>query len=217
VSAIVMPETDALHTCVVDFLSPMLRNPELGQSAATQAIAGYAPSHGGDLIDAAQIIGLGLAVLDDLRCAVTDAQDLDQTIKLRANASTLARTADQAKTRLKSDRAGRAAQENASLWDELPPAPQVAPAPTNAPPATHPARASEWATAMTELAAEYQAKLPTLDPANQNHHTARINALNQAAATIRQTDPGGLRSTLLSSTAFFQPPAISISPKQRRH
>jgi uncharacterized protein YoaH (UPF0181 family) len=59
-----------------------------------------------------------------------------------------------------------------------------------------------WAEAMTDVAAEYQAALPSLSPADQQTHLARIGALSKIAATLSKGEAPSLKARLLGSTAI---------------
>jgi hypothetical protein len=59
-----------------------------------------------------------------------------------------------------------------------------------------------WASAMTDVAAEYTAELPHLSPAQRQTHLARIGALTEISTMLGQGEAPPLKSRLLGSTTL---------------
>ena len=93
-------------------------------------------------------------------------------------------------------------------------------------PPTKPDRQADlaWAAAMTDVAAEYQAELPSLPPAERRLHLARIAALSKTATTLTKGEAPSLKARLLNTTALpntpprsSQPPSITrLHPAKKR-
>ena len=74
-----------------------------------------------------------------------------------------------------------------------------------------------WASAMTNVAAEYSADLPLLAPEQRRLHLMRIGALSETAGVLSRGDVS-LRSRLLASTALPNRSLPSMSlPSTSRH
>ena len=211
-------------------LSPPVLNPAglaadeaLARRAAEQALAAYRPRHGGELLPIAQIVGFAVSALDNLRLAAAPAASVNRVLRLRGNAASLSRIAQRAAAGLEQQR--RSVPEPADapglVADPGPQAPvQPAPAhpePSPAPeamPTADPRTAGQpnpgfenpWAAAMTAVAAELTAALPGLPPSERRAQRIRIDALQQTARSLGQTN----RAQLLSTTTLGNPPESSM-------
>ena len=73
---------------------------------------------------------------------------------------------------------------------------------SNIPPATDRHIDLAWASAMTDVAAEYTAELPHLTPAQRQTHLARIGALSEISTMLGRGDAPPLKARLLGSTTL---------------
>ena len=186
----------AMPQIVLALLTPFLMTggaPEaLARQAATETIAGHtAPA---PLIAVAQSTAFALTAIDTLRLSLPADLSLSMKLRLRGNANAL----------------------NRSSQRSQPPAEPAIAAPAADPAATiaaletaktlvkqaKPGADAAWAEAMTDVAAEYQAALPSLSPADQQTHLARIGALSKIAATLSKGEAPSLKARLLASTAI---------------
>ena len=88
-------------------------------------------------------------------------------------------------------------------------APATAPAAADLPSATPapapiatPAADREWASAMTDVAADYAAELDAMPPEQRGAHLARIGALTKVATLLGRGQAPPLKARLLASTAM---------------
>jgi hypothetical protein len=98
---------DVLIHLIVTFLTPMFLavaggDPRIARMAATEALYAYGTKNLADLIAIAQIIALGLAVLDSLGRSMADAVPDRLVLRLRGNATGLNRAAEQCRRTLRS-------------------------------------------------------------------------------------------------------------------
>jgi hypothetical protein len=101
--------TDILLELIYCVLTPLFMagcygDMDNGRLAAVETIASYRPATQADLIKIAQIIGFGLAALDDLRLSMHPDVGLAQKMRLRGQANALNRSAQQNATSLERSR-----------------------------------------------------------------------------------------------------------------
>ena len=159
-----------------------LLTPILPEAAARQAIAAYKSTGPDQLITIAQIVGFAVTALDNLRLSMPEDLSLSMKLRLRGNANALTRTSQRATAALDTQRRD----------------PEPAPP---AEPQNDRQRDLSWASAMTDVAAEFAAELPNLPPEQRAAHQSRINALSRTATALKRGDIP-LKSRLLGSTAL---------------
>ena len=230
---------------VLAMLTPLLTvgSPEDARLAARQAIAAYQTGEQANLVSISQIVGFAIASLDNLRLSAPPDLSLSMKLKLRGNANALSRTSlnvsaaaahppppaaaappDQPPPpaaepdRDDTGHQTAAIAELRKVRDQLRQAQAADPA---ADPAAEPLtprqRDLAWASAMTEVAAEYSTGLADLPPAQQRIELTRINALTRtagaltrAAGALTRGSPS-LKTRLLSATSLQSPPPAGPS------
>jgi hypothetical protein len=102
--------SDVLLESIVAFLAPSFvgstTDPGLARLAAIETFASYHARTQGELVSIAQIIGLGLAAMDNLRLAMLPDLSLAMKLRLRASANALNRSARQTLHALEGRRRG---------------------------------------------------------------------------------------------------------------
>jgi hypothetical protein len=102
--------SDVLLESIVAFLAPLFvgstTEPDLARLAAIETFASYQARTQAELVSIAQIIGLGLAAVDNLRLAMLPDLSLAMKLKLRASANALNRSARQTLHALEGRRRG---------------------------------------------------------------------------------------------------------------
>jgi hypothetical protein len=98
------PTEIVLHL-VITFLTPMFLtcadgNAEIARLAAGNAVNAYAARNPTDLLAIAQVIAFGLAILDSLNRSMADDLPIALVLRLRANAASLGRLAEQCRRTL---------------------------------------------------------------------------------------------------------------------
>ena len=97
-----------------------------------------------------------------------------------------------------------------TLRDQLRQAQAAEPTCPSAEPLTPRQRDLAWASAMTEVAAEYSTGLAGLPAAQQRIELTRINALTRTAGALTRASPS-LKTRLLSATSLQSPPPFGAS------
>jgi hypothetical protein len=202
--------TNPLLGFVLNLLTPFLiagglTDPALARQAAEQAIT-EAGNH--QLLTTTQIVAFALASLDNLRLSLPRDLSLSMKLKLRSNANALNRASQKATATLQTQRRDmpETSPETAKTRvRQAQPAPLTQPVdkPTKAP--TRPENRQTdlaWAAAMTDIATEYTAALPSLPPAQHPTHLARVGALSQIANLLETGQAPPLKARLLGSTAM---------------
>jgi hypothetical protein len=213
---------------ILAVLAPMLiggsiTDPTLARLAAQEAIGAYNAKNKEELMTVAQIAGLAIAALDNLRLSAAADMSVSLKLKLRGNTAALNR-AVQANTndlrRRRQDREAaeqdaRATTEALAALDEARAAGDAlasldqaransealdqSPAATPPKPATN--RAEAWAGAMTGVAVEFAANLDRLPPKQRRADVIRIGLLTEAAQQLRRTGDFS-KADLLTSTSL---------------
>ena len=206
---------------ILTILTPLLiagglTDPALARLTAQEAITAYTAANAEELMTIAQITGLAITALDNLRLSADAALSVSLKLKLRGNAAALnravqantndlrtlrrdreaaeqeARATRQALTALAEARTAGNTRPNTETRDQ----PQANPTPQ---PAT--TQAEAWANAMTNVATEFAANLNHLPPNQRRADIIRINLLAEAAQTLRQTATFS-KADLLSTTSL---------------
>jgi hypothetical protein len=197
----------AMPQIILALLTPFLMTggaPEaLARQAASETIAGRTAPE--TLLAVAQSTAFALTAIDTLRLSLPPDLSLSMKLRLRGNANALNRSSQRSQP----------PAETTPVGDPVP-APAEDPTATIAALETaktlvkqaKPGADAAWAEAMTDVAAEYQAALPSLSPADQQTHLARIGALSKIAATLSKGEAPSLKARLLGSTAIPIPPTI---------
>ena len=231
---------DQLLQVVVAFLAPLLTIGSVDDArlAARQAIAACTAAGQHSLVSIAQIVGLAMASLDNLRLAAAPDLSLPMKLKLRGNANALSRTSQNAAaipnnrgrpapTEAKPasdpppqasepdpDEAQRQARVIATLRDthaQVRQAQAAEPAEQPTEPLTQRQCDLSWASAMTEVANESSAGLAALPPEQRRIELMRINALTKIAGDLTRGDVP-LKSRLLGCTSLHGASPHGASP-----
>jgi hypothetical protein len=101
------PDTVFTHL-IIAFLTPMFLATTGGdatyaRAAATQTVNAYAARNPAELLPIAQVIALGLAMLSSLSLSMQDDLPVPLILRLRANAVSLSRAAEQGRRTLRTD------------------------------------------------------------------------------------------------------------------
>jgi hypothetical protein len=228
---------------ILSVLAPLLlagsiSDLRLARLAAMEAIATYTARSQEELMTIAQIAGLAIAALDNLRLSAAPELSVSLKLKLRGNAAALNRAArgntadlrmlrrdstassdeecarqaamqalDEARMAIRQAEAEPAASSPAPEPAAPDPMPErAAPSPT-AEPANGRRRTmwtGAWASAMTDVAAEFSRGLDRLPPTQRRAEIMRIGVLSETARRISQTGDQAAprKSDLLSSTSM---------------
>jgi hypothetical protein len=197
------------------FLPSTAGNVEHARIAAAASVNAYGARDPGDLIPIAQIIALGLAMLDSLDRSMEENLPVSLVLRLRGNAASLGRLAEQCRRALpttdtpshrtptidpETERRieektlaslARAEQRLAQVQAAPPPSPQPAPQPDT--------DKAIWAAAMTHVAREFTAELDILSPAERQDATNRAAILTCVADQLLSGQP--LPPTIFTRTA----------------
>jgi hypothetical protein len=193
---------------VVSLLVPFLMaggitDIDLARRAAAETIAAYKAGGQDQLVTIAQTVAFALASLDNLRLSMPDELSLSMKLKLRGNANALNRSSRDATTTLDSQRRDTQAEPDPTeLLAALEDAKTVVQQAQTTPLATDREIDLSWASAMTDIAAEFSAELPNLQPAQRRTHLARIGALSEIARTLGRGDAPPLKARLLGGTSL---------------
>jgi hypothetical protein len=200
---------DILMHLIIAFLAPMFLTASGGdirfaRMAALETVNAYRARNQIDLMAIAQIIACSLSALGSLSLAMADDISLSMTLRLRGNAVALNRAIEQNRRALAQtpephpedqaeyearvaaevaaaqqlSRTRNAAEDQQTTETPPPPAPAITPI---APKLTDRQWQAKWATAMTEVAAEYTAGLKFLPPTERWQATRRAAALSSTA------------------------------------
>jgi hypothetical protein len=192
--------TDHLMPFLLAVLTPFLTaagipDPDLARQAATETIQAYKANSQDQLVTTAQIVAFAFASLENLRLSAPQDLSLSMKLKLRGNATALNRASQKATTTLEIQRA----KAKAAIPAQVQQTPE--PAPTQ--PATQPSKTDQsWANAMTDIATEFTAELPSLTPAERRTHLTRITALTKIATMLGKGEAPPLKARLLGSTSL---------------
>jgi hypothetical protein len=186
----------------------------LARAAAAETLNAYCAADNLTLIRAGKILAFDLATLSSLSLSMCDETAATLALRLRGNAVSLDRAAERNRAALEQDRRNAALVPQAAEADPAaavreaqrqvrqapaepqpsPPqmSPPAAPVQTTAQPAaseagapmTEQRRATAWAGAMTEVAAEMTAELFGLSPAERVADVMRIEALTRTATAL---------------------------------
>jgi hypothetical protein len=181
--------TFILATLIPILMAGGLTEPQ-AREAAQQAIG--TPNN---LLETAQSVAFALTALDSLRLSAPAEVSLRMKLRLRGNANAL----------------NRSAQRTAAA-PEPPPAPEPDPkellttiqtAKTTVEQA-HTSSDKAWASAMTDVAGEFQAELASLPESQKTQHLARIKALTRTATELASGKAPSMKDRLKASTALRQ-------------
>jgi hypothetical protein len=196
---------------VVSLLVPFLMaggitDIDVARRAAAETIAAYKAGGQDEIVTIAQTVAFALASLDNLRLSMQADLSLSMKLKLRGNANALNRSSRDATTTLDSQRRDTPAAEPdpTELRAALETAKTVVQQAQTTPHAANPTGREidlSWASAMTDVAAEFSAELPNLQPAQRRTHLARIGALSEIARTLGRGDAPPLKARLLGGTS----------------
>jgi hypothetical protein len=192
--------TDRLMPFLLAVLTPFLTaagipDPDLARQAATETIQAYKANSQDQLVTIAQIVAFAFASLENLRLSAPQDLSLSMKLKLRSNANALNRASQTATTTLEIQRA--------KAKTAIPAQDQQTPEPAPTKPATHPSNTDQsWAAAMTDIAKEFTAELPSLTPAERRTHLTRITALTKIATMLGKGEAPPLKARLLGSTSL---------------
>jgi hypothetical protein len=179
-------------------------DPDLARQAAIETIAAYQAADNRELLTTTtQIVAFALASLENLRLSAPPDLSLSMKLKLRGNANALNRTSQKTAATLDIQRDDSPAetpdQDPAEIMASLKSAQTII---TQAQPSLIRQGDLRWGQAMTDIAVEYTAELPTLPPEKRRAHFARIGALSKIASMLGRGDAPPLKSRLLASTAM---------------
>jgi hypothetical protein len=190
------------------FLPTTAGNVEHARIAAAASVNAYGARDPADLIPIAQIIALGLAMLDSLDRSMEENLPVSLVLRLRGNAVSLGRLAEQYRRALPttdtpSHRTSTIDPETERRTEEKtlaslarteqrlarvqashaapPPSPKPAPQPDT--------DKAIWAAAMTHVAREFTADLDTLSPAERQDATNRAAILGSVADRLLSGQP----------------------------
>jgi hypothetical protein len=214
--------SDPMMGFIISLLTPFLMTAGitdigLARRAVTETIAAYqaaGPSRNDQLVSIAQTVAFALASLDNLRLSMPADLSLSMKLKLRGNANALNRSSRDATATLDSQRRDTPAAEPepdptkllAALEDTKTLVRQAETTPPAGPITAGPITDREidlsWASAMTDIATEFSAELPNLQPAQRRTYLARIGALSEIARTLSGPSAPPLKARLLGSTSL---------------
>ena len=193
---------------IIAFLAPMFLfaangDIALAKAAAIETVNTYRAQNQSDLLNIAQIIAFGLAALGSLSLSMADDISTAMTLRLRANAVASSRAGETCRRALAREALVHARSEPKSHPDEdFSEALAIAAAAeqvrqhkakteaVQAPPPVPTAdkdqeRRTMWADAMTRVAAEVTASLPSLSPEDRRIASTRAAALLGSATETR--------------------------------
>jgi hypothetical protein len=190
------PQSNIFLDLIVAFLTPMFLavtggNIAHARAAAIQTVNAYRADNQIDLLTVAQIIAFGIAALGSLSLAMADDLPIALILRLRGNAISANRAAEQCRRALAESLSYSPPAEPDE--DPLPPEPipiqPAAPQPTLQPPAPQPKPAQLTPTytradAMADVAAEITAGIPHLPKSERRAASIRVNALNSVASNL---------------------------------
>jgi hypothetical protein len=196
------PQPNIFLDLIVALLTPMFLaatggNIPHARAAAIQAVNAYRAETHGDLLTVAQIIAFGLAALGSLSLAMADDLPIALTLRLRGNAVSANRAAEQCRRALAESPSYDPTPEPNE--DPFPIEPILSPPPARQPPTPQPPAAQvpaaqpkptqltptyTWADAMADVAAEITAGIPHLPKSERRAASIRVNALNSAASNL---------------------------------
>jgi hypothetical protein len=215
--------TDALMAILPGLLVPLLANGRdgdraLAHRAACQAIEEYRANTHGELVTITQIIGFGLAALDDLSLSMAADLPVSAKLRLRGNANALNRASLRAAAEL--GRTRQPAEPGLHEWADQPdPSPDRAEPTASEPPipdtpAFQPVpdtlpvdeqNRRHWANAMATVAAELRSRAARVPHAQRKSDRLWVDVLSNVASELRQPDaapnyPGLSKADLLRTT-----------------
>jgi hypothetical protein len=219
-----MPDPDLLLQFVLAMLTPVLAtglpDPAHARHAALQAIEAYHARAPHELVSIAQIVGLALTALDDLRLSMGVDLSLSMKLRLRGNATALSRTSQRTTEAL--EKARKTAAEDQEQWAEWaeptpameppappqdhPPAPQGSDTPPPEAPIPTPLTQRQqnrqiWAGAMTRAAADLRARTGRVTSKQRAADQLWVQVLTDVARDLHHPTPPGLsKSDLLRTT-----------------
>jgi hypothetical protein len=201
------PAAERLMDLIVAFLAPMFLTAANGdityaRAAAVETVNAYRARTCSDLLTIAQIIAFSLAALGSLSLSMADDLSPSMTLRLRANAISANRAAEQCRRALARNPEDSTAQPEPPPNEEFPDAaataagaeqvgrhpatpkvPAIQPNPaSNA--ATNEHRDILWANAMASVAAEVAASLPGLPPMERRAASIRFAAMSSVASQL---------------------------------
>jgi hypothetical protein len=220
------PKPNFFLDLIVTFLTPMFLaitggNINHARAAAVETINAYRAETEADLLTVAQIIAFGIAALGSLSLAMGDNLSVSMILRLRGNAVSSNRAAEQSRRALQQTRTDNPAQPRPMLRDDPFPdeaavsaeveqlrqqtaLPARSPAQSqphsHAEPATNQDELNIWANSMIEVAAELTASLPHLSPDERRDASIRAAALSEIA------------TELLAGKAPELPPRLNPAP-----
>jgi hypothetical protein len=190
---------------VVGLLIPFLPTdqPALARRAAEETIAAYKAQGPDQLVTVGRLVTFALAALDTLRLSTPPDLSLTLKLKLRRNAGTLNLASERANATLERQRQATpqrdATETRAALAQARHEVRQAHAEPTASPPSP---QDLTWATAMSQVAAEFTAELPTLPQPRRDAHLARIAALSTVSDALTNGQAPPRKARLLTSTAL---------------
>jgi hypothetical protein len=189
-----------LLSLIVAFLTRMFHSVtagdiDLARLAAIETVNAYPTRSQADLIAVAQVIACGLASLGSLSRSMDDDISLSMALRLRGNAVSLSRSAEQHRRTLPT--AAHKPPETAAppATSTKPPIPPQARTQAATPPIrtmTGQDKDKMWAAAMIEVAEEFAASIPGLPPEEREMAVRRAAVLNRTADQLKS---GSQRTT----------------------
>jgi hypothetical protein len=184
-----------LLTLIVAFLARMFHSVtggdvDLARLAAIETVKAYPARSQADLIAVAQVIACGLAALGSLSRSMEDDISLSMALRLRGNAVSLGRSAEQHRRTLPTP-AHKApetvAPPETRTKPPIPPRNQAATPPIRM--TTGQDKDTMWAAAMIEVAEEFAASIPSLPPAEREMAARQAAVLNRTADQLKSGSP----------------------------
>jgi hypothetical protein len=206
--------SDTLLILIVSLLAPMFLGVtagdiDLARQAATQTVNDYRTRDHADLIAVAQIVGFGLAALGSLSLSLADDISLSMALRLRGNAVSCNRAAEQNRCALLKSQPDESQTPPPAEQDESPPqqdgflnaaaahllaaesrirlehtdgaVPVAPPTQTETRTPVEKRHQQMWAIAMTKEASELTASLPGLSSEDRKAATMRAAVLSSTA------------------------------------
>jgi hypothetical protein len=206
------PLLDFLLAVLASVMAPALGDPNLARRAAQQAIEAYQPTTNHELIATGQILAFTLTALEALRLAAPQEMALSMKLKLRGNANGLNRAASDTTRLLDSIRQTPPALAE---W-YAPTAPKPPPPPdqsTANPSPNDKTEQSDWAAAMTRVAAKLQANTLHANPKPAASVQQTVNAL---WIDTLKTVAGEIAPTRRHKTQLLQTTSLATNPPPAR-
>jgi hypothetical protein len=195
-------------------MTPALADPALARKAAQQALDAYQPRTMMELIISGQILIFAISGMENLRLAAAETVSASMKLKLAGNANGLNRAARH-NTQILHDIRQTAPHPDWQVPEPPPAMPSPKPPSPKLPegkPAPGP-NATNWATAMTSVAAKLSAKTPG-GQAQRQFNALWIGALTTVAAEAAQTLRRAPTLRCESVAPPRQPGVVPLKPRR---